>query len=371
MNANFRQAQIVVLVLMLVPPVTQSTAAGLPIKVGIASVMSGPLSQFGGQMLLGAEQATKSLHRGIEFVAVDDGCDAQKAKDAAKYLTEDMSVDAVIGHPCKDAALAAAPIYAKRRVPFLTFSSTPELQMAGSEGRFRLCGREDTQVKIMTDYVLAELTPDHVGRITPLLSQPTTKSDLGFDERISEIDDSNALVARFSEKQVEAVIVAGATTVSMKRLVEATRSADLNVTFIRNEWPMFETDPRWLPESIWDGTMVNSNCYVPLDMEKHAENVGVKYEKGEISEIGYAVPTIAAMQILASASKFAGTGDPDSLAYDLQSRRFDTAMGKVAFDKTGELVASADGGAGFGPYVYGWYMVDKGVLATCTSTNPW
>lgn len=109
MNANFRLAQIVVLVLVLSSPMTQSTATEMSFKVGIASVMTGQLSQFGEQMRLGAEQAAKSLRGDIKFVAVDDGCDAETAKKIAKYLSEDMSVDAVIGHPCNAAALAASP----------------------------------------------------------------------------------------------------------------------------------------------------------------------------------------------------------------------------------------------------------------------
>ena len=371
MNANFRLAQIVVLVLVLNSPMTQSTAAEMSFKVGIASVMNGQLSQFGEQMRLGAEQATKSLHGDIKFVSVDDGCDAEIAKKAAKYLIEDMSVDAVIGHPCNAAALAAAPIYAEQHVPFLTFSSTPQLQMAGSEGRFRLCGREDTQVEIMTKHVLAEFMQGHVGKIVSPLSQLTTNLDFGFNAPISEIDDTKSLVAGFAQKQVKAVIVAGATTVSMQPLVRATRRANLDVAFILDEWSVFGIDAKWPQEEIWDGTVVNSNCYVPLDMESYAAHVGDEYEKGEMAEIGYAGPTVAAMQILARASKFVDAHNLKNLAHYLQSTTFDTAMGKVAFDETGEILARSDDGTDFGPYVHGWYMVDEGVLRGCTQSNPW
>jgi len=49
------------------------------------------------------------------------------------------------------------------------------------------------------------------------------------------------------------------------------------------------------------------------------------------------MPSYAAVQVLGEAAKRAGSDDPETIAKTLREGEYDTAIGKISFEKNGDL----------------------------------
>ena len=135
------------------------------VRLGLANPFSGPLAASGARNRVAVDLAIWALNaRGgllgdhVRLVAVDDGCDVERAASAALDLVK-AGVKAVIGHMCSHASLIAAPAYEAVGIPMLTPSSThPRLTEEGRSNVFRLIGRDDDQGRLAGDW-LAQLAP--------------------------------------------------------------------------------------------------------------------------------------------------------------------------------------------------------------------
>ncbi len=64
-----------------------------------------------------------------------------------------------------------------------------------------------------------------------------------------------------------------------------------------------------------------------------------KFRDGGYEPEGYTLYTYGAIQAWAQAVKNAGTTDTEKMIGALQSGQFDTVLGKIGFDKTGDVTA--------------------------------
>ena len=123
------------------------------VVIAVAAPLTGRFAPLGKETLLAVEMAAEDTNAAggikgqkVVIVAEDDGCDSARARDAATRLAEQRPA-VVIGHPCAGAAIAAAPIYAERKLIFIApgVRHTVLTDKRAGPGVFRLAGRDDRQ----------------------------------------------------------------------------------------------------------------------------------------------------------------------------------------------------------------------------------
>jgi branched-chain amino acid transport system substrate-binding protein len=122
------------------------------IKIGGLFPMSGPGAYFGTQdkqgIDLAIEQVNKTGVNGYKFQVQyeDSACSPLPATQAAKRLLEQFKPDIVLGEECSDATLAAMPLMADAKVPFLNAgSSSIKVTEPGNPWTFRIMPNEVMQ----------------------------------------------------------------------------------------------------------------------------------------------------------------------------------------------------------------------------------
>jgi branched-chain amino acid transport system substrate-binding protein len=122
------------------------------IKIGGLFPMSGPGAYFGTQdkqgIDLAIEQVNKTGVNGYKFQVQyeDSACSPLPATQAAKRLLEQFKPDIVLGEECSDATLAAMPLMADAKVPFLNAgSSSIRVTEPGNPWTFRIMPNEVMQ----------------------------------------------------------------------------------------------------------------------------------------------------------------------------------------------------------------------------------
>ncbi len=128
-------------------------------RIVIAGPTTGPYAGRTLDIEQGARRAAESLNASsnTDFVieTLDDGCDDAKASGVARALVA-KRVALVLGHPCANAAIAAAEIYGNSETVFIaTATRHPDLtdKRAGPT-IFRLAGREGTQGEAAARYLI-------------------------------------------------------------------------------------------------------------------------------------------------------------------------------------------------------------------------
>lgn len=156
MPCRLRLLKVLMLLLAYAATPASGAAAQSPVNIIVTGPATGRYAEYLGAMsaaaqraataLSSAETADGAMPAAISVTDVDDGCNADRARGAARLIVG-MKPDLVIGHPCPAAAMAAAPIYAEAGVVFIALGVRhPELtdKRAGPT-IFRLSGREDRQ----------------------------------------------------------------------------------------------------------------------------------------------------------------------------------------------------------------------------------
>jgi branched-chain amino acid transport system substrate-binding protein len=126
-------------------------AGATRIKIGLVGPFSGTLASVGERIGNGAHMAIEErnaagglLGAPVELVVSDDEGDPQKSTIVAQRLVDDPAVVAVIGPMNSGAVLAAAPIYERAGLAFITPSGTNvRITDSGWKTAFRTTGRDD------------------------------------------------------------------------------------------------------------------------------------------------------------------------------------------------------------------------------------
>jgi branched-chain amino acid transport system substrate-binding protein len=139
-------------------------APGEPIRLGSALVISGPDSSLGLDSQYGVEAAIQLrgevLGHTVELDAQDDGCTAEGGTAAARTLTSDPTIVAIIGTSCSSAGVPAAQIASDAGYAIISPSNTaPSLTSEEEHQPFylRTAHNDTVQGEAMAQFVCEEL----------------------------------------------------------------------------------------------------------------------------------------------------------------------------------------------------------------------
>ena len=325
------------------------------ILIATAGPMTGQYASFGEQMRRGAEMAVADLNaqggvlgQKLRLTIGDDACDPKQAVAVAnKFVSE--GVKFVAGHFCSGSSIPASQVYTEEDILQISPASTnPKLTDEGGPNVFRVCGRDDQQGVVAGNF----LARHYGGKKIAILHDKTaygkgladeTKKQLnknGYKETMYEAytageKDYSALVSKMKNAKV-AVFYLGGYHTEAGLMVRQAREQGYDVQLISGD--ALVTDEFWkITGEAGAGTLMT---FSP-DPRKNptAAPVVKKFRDGGYEPEGYTLYTYGAIQAWAQAVKNAGTTDTGKMISALQSGQFDTVLGKIGFDKTGDVTA--------------------------------
>jgi len=204
-------------------------AAQAEIKVGIAGPLSGSALPTGEQQEIGALKAIDRLNAeggvlGEEIVvtSVDDACEPEQAKAAARQLVSE-GVIFVVGHVCSSASLAASQIYEEAGIIMISPASTnPKVTDDGGSNVFRVIGRDDQQGMIAGNYLAdnhsnSKIAIIHDGQaygqgLAEFTKQQLNKRGIAeviFDSYTAEQEDYKSTVDKLVDAKIDILYAGG------------------------------------------------------------------------------------------------------------------------------------------------------------------
>ena len=330
------------------------TTAQAEIKVGIAGPLSGKAADTGEQQEVGAQKAVDHLNdkggllgKKIVVTSVDDACEPRQAKAVARQMVSE-GVVFVVGHVCSAASLAASRIYEKAGIIMISPASTnPKVTDEGGPNVFRVIGRDDQQGTIAGDYLAnnhskSNIAIIHDGQAYGLGLAEFTKRQLNkrgvtevlFDSYKEGQKDYLSLVEKLVNKKVD-VLYAGGYLTDIGIIL---RQAKKELPNLR----LFSGDTLAAEEFLFIAGDAGVGAYFTFgpDMRQKPEAqdvVAAIREEDAYEPDGYTLYSYGAVQAWAQAVKQAGSLKPKAVINALRTGSFDTVLGKIGFDKKGDV----------------------------------
>ncbi|MXW93064.1 MAG: branched-chain amino acid ABC transporter substrate-binding protein [Rhodospirillaceae bacterium] len=328
--------------------------------------MTGQYASFGEQMRRGAEQAVKDLNAAggvlgqkVKLEIGDDACDPKQAVAVAKKLVS-QKVVFVGGHFCSGSSIPASKVYTAGRVLQISPASTnPKLTDEGGPNVFRVCGRDDQQGVVAGTF----LHKNYPGKKVAFLHDKTAYGKGLMDATLENYQKAGGKAA-----MVEAYT---AGEKDYTALVSKMKAAGIDVFYLGGYHTEGALMIRQAHEMGYKPQLVSGDALVTDEFWKIAGNAGegvlmtfspdprknavaapvvAKFKAQKYEPEGYTLYTYGAIQAWAAAVTKAGSTDLAKVVKVLRSEQFDTVLGKIGFDKKGDVTAPG----------YVWYVWSKG-----------
>jgi branched-chain amino acid transport system substrate-binding protein len=331
-----------------------SGPAEAEIRIGFASPLSGPYAISGERNRIAVEHAVEDVNRrggvlgqDVRLIIADDACGLQRAVEAARELVG-AGVVAVIGHMCSHSSLLAAGIYEAADVLMISPDSThPSLTAEGRRNVFRLIGRDDEQGKLAGNFLA-----DHWrGRKIAILHDGSTYgeglaqqarkqlhahgvAEAMYDIYSPGVMDYLALVMRLEQAGIKVLYIGGYGPDAGLIIRTVRERGDRRLQLIGGDG--VDMDEFWtIAGPAGDGTIFSArpNVHLQPDAAAVLEAFRARGLMARRSGLG----AYAAVQVWAQAFERAGTTELAAVARALRRGRFDSVVGRVAFDDNGDL----------------------------------
>ena len=332
-------------------------AALSEVMVGFASPLSGPFSQFGERNRIAVEMAVEDLNaqggvlgQEVTLVTVDDACGMQRSIEAARALIE-AGVHVVVGHMCSHSSLLAAGIYETADVLMITpFSTHPRLTEEGRQNVFRLIGRDDDQGKLAGDFLADRFAGKRIAILHDGstygegLAQPARKQlrARGEAEAMYGMYPPTAqvysdLIARLRTALIDVLYIGGYGP-DAGLILRTARERGNDLRLVGGDG--LGMDEFWsIAGELGEQTIFSSRPDV-RDRADAAALLERFRSRGLGTRMG-GLGAYAAVQVWAQAVERAGKLELPAVARSLGRGRFDTVLGRVAFDRKGDLQGAA------------------------------
>jgi branched-chain amino acid transport system substrate-binding protein len=330
--------------------------ASAQIKIGTAGPMTGSNASFGVQLKQGAEQAVADINakggvlgKQLVLEVGDDACDPKQAVSVANKFAADKVVF-VAGHFCSSSSIPASKVYTEEGILQITPASTnPKFTDEGAWNTFRTCGRDDQQGSVAGKYIAKEFAGHKVAILHDNsaygkgLADETKKAmnKAGLTETLYSAyvpgeRDYSAIVSRLKEAKIDLIYIGGYQTETGLILKQA-KQQGMNVTVMGGD--ALVTKEFWdITGAEGEGTLMT----FPSDPRRRPTAAAVvkEFSDKKIDPEGYVLYSYAAIQIWAEAAEKAKTTDPKKVAEALKAGAWDTVLGKMSFDKKGDVMVS-------------------------------
>ncbi|PND35339.1 leucine ABC transporter subunit substrate-binding protein LivK [Achromobacter pulmonis] len=332
-----------------------AAAQAQTIKIGVVGPTTGAVTQYGDMVREGVDTAVERINaaggvngKKLETVVIDDGCEPKQGPVAANRVVN-SKIGFVVGHVCSGATIAAADVYNNEGVVMVTPSATSPALTDGKnyEFIFRTIGRDDQQGPAAAKFILDKIKPKKVAVLHDKQSYgqgiaTAVKNDLekggvtvAFFEGINAGDsDYSAVITKLKSQGVDFVYYGGYHPEMGLLLRQAAEQG------VKAKWMGPEgtgnPDINAIAGDAVEGMLVT----LPADFTQNAANADIvkAFQAKKRNAAGaFQMTAYTATQVIADGIKGAGTDDPTKVAKYLHANSFDTPIGKVSWNKQGDL----------------------------------
>jgi branched-chain amino acid transport system substrate-binding protein len=325
------------------------------IKIGVVGPTTGAVTQYGDMVREGVDTAVERINatggvngKKLETVVIDDGCEPKQGPVAANRVVN-SKIGFVVGHVCSGATIAAADIYNNEGVVMVTPSATSPALTDGKnyEFIFRTIGRDDQQGPAAAKFILDKIKPKKVAVLHDKQSYgqgiaTAVKNDLekggvpvAIFEGINAGDsDYSAVITKLKAQGVDFVYYGGYHPEMGLLLRQAAEQG------VKAKWMGPEGTGNPDINAIAGDAVEGMLLTLPADFTQNAANAEIvkAFEAKKRNAGGaFQMTAYAATQVIADGIKGAGTDDPTKVAKYLHANSFDTPIGKVSWNKQGDL----------------------------------
>ena len=328
-----------------------ASAAAADVLVGVAGPAQGPHAASAGDIARGVKLAAERINAAggvegepIKIVDTDDACAAAQAEQAARTLVA-RGVALVVGHPCANAAAAAARIYAQAGVVFIAPATRhPALtETRAGPTIFRLAGRDDRQGASAGDYLARTFPGRPLATVTDAsrVAEDLTRGALAALEQAEHGNvlsasiegrqkDYARLIAKLEEAQTAAVFFGGF-PIEGGLLLQQMRAAGLATVFLGGD---VIANAQLAETAAADA--VGARALLPHDAAADVPEA-TRRERFALQTLsGPFVSAYAAVEVWRAAADKARSRDAPALTRALQQGTFATVLGPVSFDEKGD-----------------------------------
>ncbi|MDR6599665.1 MULTISPECIES: branched-chain amino acid ABC transporter substrate-binding protein [Achromobacter] len=325
------------------------------IKIGVVGPTTGAVTQYGDMVREGVDTAVERINaaggvngKKLETVVIDDGCEPKQGPVAANRVVN-SKIGFVVGHVCSGATIAAADIYNNEGVVMVTPSATAPALTDGKnyEFIFRTIGRDDQQGPAAAKFVLEKIKPKKAAVLHDKQSYgqgiaTAVKNDLekggvpvAVFEGINAGDsDYSAVITKLKSQGVDFVYYGGYHPEMGLLLRQAAEQG------VKAKWMGPEGAGNPDINAIAGDAVEGMLLTLPADFTQNAANADIvkSFEAKKRNAGGaFQMTAYTATQVIADGIKGAGSDDPTKVAKYLHANSFDTPIGKVAWNKQGDL----------------------------------
>ena len=334
-----------------------SASLAQDLAVAAAGPMTGQYAAFGEQLKRGAEMAVADLNakggiggKKLKLEIGDDACDPKQAVAVANQFAS-KKLAFVAGHFCSSSSIPASAVYAESGILQITPASTnPALTEGAAEKGwnhvFRTCGRDDAQGRVAGGFLAKAYKGKKVAVLHDKstygkgLADETKKSmnAAGLKEAMYEAvtqgdKDFTALISKMKAANIDAIYFGGYHT-EAGLLVRQAREQGFKAQLISGD--ALVTDEYWkITGKAGEGTLMT---FAP-DPRKapEAKDVVAKFKAQGYDPEGYTLYTYAAFQVYAQAVAKAKSTKIADVSKQIKGQTFDTVIGKLTYDKKGDV----------------------------------
>ncbi|MEN4920447.1 branched-chain amino acid ABC transporter substrate-binding protein [Achromobacter spanius] len=332
-----------------------AAAQAQTIKIGVVGPTTGAVTQYGDMVREGVDTAVERINaaggingKKLETVVIDDGCEPKQGPVAANRVVN-SKIGFVVGHVCSGATIAAADIYNNEGVVMVTPSATSPALTDGKnyEFIFRTIGRDDQQGPAAAKFILEKIKPKKVAVLHDKQSYgqgiaTAVKNDLekggvtvAVFEGINAGDsDYSAVITKLKSQGVDFVYYGGYHPEMGLLLRQAAEQG------VKAKWMGPEGTGNPDINAIAGDAVEGMLLTLPADFTQNAANADIvkAFEAKKRNASGaFQMTAYAATQVIADGIKGAGSDDPTKVAKYLHANAFDTPIGKVSWNKQGDL----------------------------------
>ncbi|NMK45033.1 branched-chain amino acid ABC transporter substrate-binding protein [Achromobacter sp. Bel] len=325
------------------------------IKIGVVGPTTGAVTQYGDMVREGVDTAVERINaaggvngKKLETVVIDDGCEPKQGPVAANRVVN-SKIGFVVGHVCSGATIAAADIYNNEGVVMVTPSATAPAVTDGKnyEFIFRTIGRDDQQGPAAAKFVLEKIKPKKAAVLHDKQSYgqgiaTAVKNDLekggvpvAVFEGINAGDsDYSAVITKLKSQGVDFVYYGGYHPEMGLLLRQAAEQG------VKAKWMGPEGAGNPDINAIAGDAVEGMLLTLPADFTQNAANADIvkSFEAKKRNAGGaFQMTAYTATQVIADGIKGAGSDDPTKVAKYMHANSFDTPIGKVSWNKQGDL----------------------------------
>jgi branched-chain amino acid transport system substrate-binding protein len=331
------------------------TPAAADIVIGFAHPLSGPYAASGGRNRTAVALAIEDLNAGggvlgqqVRLIEADDACGIEQAVAAARQLI-DAGVCFVVGHGCSHSSLMAAGFYEAADVLMITPDSThSRLTDEGRRNVFRLIGRDDRQGELAGDFLADRWAERRIG----IVHDGTVYGEGLAAEtrrRLRELDVVEAIYAAYTPGEqdygrlaeqlrgdaIDVLYVGGSGPEDAGLILRTARERGSDLQLVGGD--ALGMDEFWtVAGEAGEGTIFSSRPAVRWRSDAAAIRTAFRVRRLGPGT-GGGIGAYAAVQVWAKAVERAGTTELAAVARALRRGRFNTVLGRVAFDDKGDL----------------------------------